>query len=340
MTELRHDPITGSNVIIAENRADRPQEFATIQFGQAKVACPFCEGAEAETPAEIWSRRASDSKPDAPGWQVRVVPNKYPALLPQGNAVAGTGNGRANPLCKTQPLSGTHEVIIETPAHLERTSELNIAALTEVIKVYRDRVSALRADGQTNYATIFKNVGPNAGATIRHSHSQLMGLPIVPSLPRTMLDNVSLHRETTGECLFCEVLQQEINAEQRIVARTNSLIAYCPFAARTSYETWIVPRAHDCKFDEIDESRVAEVGRLLGRVLSRIDDVLDKPDYNYILNLAPFDISNSHTYHWHIVILPRLTTLAGFEWGSGCTINPVAPETAAGRLRIDGLLSQ
>ncbi|MFP6613655.1 MAG: galactose-1-phosphate uridylyltransferase [Pirellulales bacterium] len=339
MTELRHDPITGASVIIAENRAGRPQEFEPVQYAQKKADCPFCEGAEAETPAEVFARRAVDSRPDAAGWQVRVVPNKYPALLREIDGTAG-GDAVVDSLFPAQPIAGVHEVIVETPEHLERTSEFTVAALSEVIRVCRDRLTALRATGQLQYATVFKNVGPKAGATIRHAHSQLMAVPFVPSQPRTIMKHMAQYWESSDECLFCAVTQRESQQNLRIVAQTKSLVAFCPFAPRVAYETWIVPRSHDCKFDEISDERVEEAAVLLKRVMSRIDDTLNKPDYNYILNLAPFDSAELQNYHWHVVILPRLTTLAGFEWGSGCTINPVAPETAAGRLRVGGLLSQ
>jgi UDPglucose--hexose-1-phosphate uridylyltransferase len=334
MAEFRRDPLTGAGVIIAQNRGDRPHEFGTARRVRTAQTCPFCEGNERETPPEVFALRADGSPPDRPGWRVRIVPNKYPAVVPAPAAVLQAGEEEA-----LWDLAGVHEVVIESPRHLQRTSEFQTDELVEVLFSYRDRLRSLKNDGRLAYAIIFKNVGPDAGATIEHAHSQLVALPIVPDQINIVRHNTQRYHDEHGECLFCKVTTDEIDARKRIIASTDDLVAFCPFASRVPYETRIAPRGHEMHFPEIKADTISQLASLLKSVVAKIDDVLHNPDYNYIIHTAPFDTAGSQNYHWYMAILPRLTTLAGFEWGTGCTINAVSPESAARRLRIDELLS-
>jgi UDPglucose--hexose-1-phosphate uridylyltransferase len=198
----------------------------------------------------------------------------------------------------------------------------------------------LKDDGRLRYAIVFKNVGPAAGATVEHAHSQLMALPMIPDPIQMVQRNAERFQEEHSGCLFCKVTADEFDARERVVAWTDDLVAFCPFAARVPYEMRIGPRGHQSHFSEMSAESICQLAGLLKSVLAKIDEVLQQPDYNYILHTAPFDTAGSQHYHWHIAVLPRLTTLAGFEWGTGCTINAISPESAASQLKIGQLLSQ
>ncbi len=217
MPELRKDPIVGRWVIVSEGRADRPSDFEHLPTKRADAFCPFCEGHEDSSPPEIWARRQPGSQPGGPGWRVRVVPNKYPALDCHSAAAACGG------LFESQPGWGTHEVIVESPRHLTSTSELTVEQLAEVLLAYRERVAALRSDPRLRYVMVFKNVGPAAGASLEHTHSQLIGLPIVPiNVAEEMAGSLAFHQRH-GDCVYCRLIAEERAAGLRMVFGTRRL---------------------------------------------------------------------------------------------------------------------
>jgi UDPglucose--hexose-1-phosphate uridylyltransferase len=330
MLEMRQDPLTGRWVIIAENRAQRPREFSPVQRVRTSVRCPFCEGNEHETPREVAAYRQSGGDADGPGWQVRVVPNKYPALVPDPSDAAA----HADSLFVTQKAIGVHEVIIETPEHVVRTTDLTDGDLTHVVQVYRDRFQAAGAMPDVCFGLVFKNVGPEAGATMEHAHSQLIALPVIPAQVRLELNSVSGYYRETQRCLFCRMIDTELKEGRRLVAQTDDFVALCPFAARVPYETWVMPRRHMSRFEALGDSQLGELAALLRQVSGKIDAALGRPAYNYTVRSAPFDSGWDQEYHWRIVVFPRLTNLAGFELGTDCYINPIAPEKAAQELQI------
>ena len=337
MSELRTDPIAGHVVIVAENRAVRPDEFAHAgkspggARSDASATCPFCAGNEHLTPHSVaeYSIPTSDD-----AWQVRVVPNKYPAV-DAGADTASTNRLDVQPPsgCKLAPGIGRHEVIVESPRHLLRLTDLDGDQIALVFRAYRDRLStAAREDGLA-YGLVFKNQGPAAGATLEHLHSQFMALPIVPlDVARELQLGLETLRRT-GRCATCALVDQELATRKRIVAETPEFVVLCPFASRLPYETWIVPRAHEPRFDFCGDELSQRLAQIVREVLLRLESRLNRPDYNYLLRSAPFDTRTSDHYHWRMEILPRTTRLAGFEWGSGCFINPVAPERGAAELR-------
>lgn len=303
---------------MAPNRADRPQQHAEPEAAPENPAdCPFCEGAEHETPGEVLAVRNDDSPRDAPGWQVRVVPNKYPALIdaPQGS----TG--------------GLHEVIIESPRHETRMSRLPVPQWMAVLAVYRQRLAAVRQAGRYPYAQIFKNAGLAAGATLEHVHSQLLALPVVPPQVQRELDAAQAHWASSGRCIYCELIERELVAGERVIQATNDWIALAPYASRVPYESWILPRWHGADFDLLADRELPALAATLRDVTTLLERSLRPPAYNWLIHTSPFDTSASDHYHWHIEILPRVTHLAGFEWASGCYLNVVTPEQAAATLR-------
>lgn len=334
MPELRKDPIVGRWVIIAENRAERPQELVEGEASPADPSeCPFCAGREACTTPEIASYRAAGTAADSPGWRVRTVPNKYPALESIGVAEPH-GQGLFQGLSGV----GVHEVIIESPRHLRGTQDLSIAELAEVLAMYRDRLVALASDKRLVYPMIFKNVGAAAGASLEHTHSQLIATPIVPINVAEELAGAEAYFQTSGQCVYCALLASEREQRQRLVEQSpagdsTGFVAFCPYAARFPFETWVLPAQHASRYETLSDSDCTELARVMRVVLAKIDAALDRPAYNYIIHTAPFDTNANDHYHWHMEIIPRVTKTAGFEWGTGFYINPVSPEEAAATMR-------
>ncbi len=329
MSELRKDPIVGRWVIIAKNRADRPQEIVATEVVRADAtACPFCEGHESDTPHEIAAFRAPGTLRDQPGWRVRVVPNKFPALT-----LGAAGGAREAGLYRSIAGLGAHELVIESPDHVASTTQLSDERLGEVLQIYCDRLLDLKQDRRLACATVFKNLGAAAGASIEHAHSQLMAMPLVPVHLSEELEGSLRLFQQSGTCAFCELLERELAAGDRVVEATREFVAFCPFAARFPYETWILPRSHASHYEALPPGAAGELARILKRTLMRIESALARPAYNYFIHSAPFDTHSLCHYHWHMEIIPRVTETAGFEWGAGFYINPVPPEEAAATLR-------
>ncbi|MEX2119023.1 MAG: galactose-1-phosphate uridylyltransferase [Pirellulales bacterium] len=328
MPDLRKDPIVGRWVIVAKSRAKRPHNFESTPQLHTGSFCPFCEGNEDQTPGEIIAYRPPGSLANRQGWRVRVVPNKFPAL-----EIEGELNKRGEGIYDMMRGVGAHEVIIESPKHLLSTADLSEENLREVFWVYRDRMVDLKKDRRLVYGMIFKNVGAAAGASLEHTHSQLIVTPIVPiNVWEEMTGSLEFYNYR-GRCVFCDMIQQELATEKRIVLDTPGFVAFCPFASRFAFETWILPKLHSSHYENIQKNGVEELARVMKQVITNIEAALDRPSYNYIIHTGPFDSQELAHYHWHIEIIPRLTKTAGFEWGSGFYINPVPPEEAAAFLR-------
>jgi UDPglucose--hexose-1-phosphate uridylyltransferase len=331
MSELRKDPVLGRWIIIAEERSKRPTDFRsesnTVQGG----FCPFCEGNEAHTPPEIVAFRSRESRANEPGWWLRVVPNKYPALAIEGD-LGKKGVG----IYDVMNGIGAHEVIIETNEHKLSLTELPDSRVRDVLWAYRDRLQDLRRDNRFVYGLVFKNVGMTAGASLEHTHSQLIVTPTIPSIPMRELTSCSEYLKFRGRCLYCDMIEQELDSGDRIVMETADYVAFAPYASRFPFETWVLPRKHSSHFEELADASVEGLAFILKAVLGRLEEVLDSPPYNYMIHTSPFDLGFLSYYHWHIEIIPRLTRVAGFEWGSGFYINPVPPEEGAEHLRSGG----
>lgn len=328
MRDLRKDPIVGRWVIIAPNRAKRPQNFTSVAPPAEGEYCPFCEGHEEATPHEILAYRNANSRRDQPGWRVRVVPNKFPALGTDEELIK-----RGDGIYDMMSGVGAHEVIIDCPQHELNISRLSVEHVREILWVYRDRLVDLKKDPRLVHGLIFKNVGAPAGASLEHSHSQLIVTPVVPiSVWEEMTGSLEFYNYR-GRCIYCDMIQQELATAKRIVLDTPNFVVFCPFASRFPFETWIVPKAHGSHYENIPRQSIEEMGTVLKKTLMKLEEALDHPAYNYIIHTAPFNANELPHYHWHLEIFPRLTRVAGFEWGSGFYINPVQPESAAEFLR-------
>jgi UDPglucose--hexose-1-phosphate uridylyltransferase len=261
---------------------------------------------------------------------VRVVPNKFPALRIEGD-LERSGEG----LYDRMNGVGAHEVVIESPEHAARLEELPTAHLAEVLRAYRERVLDLARDLRLEYVTVFKNQGEAAGATLEHSHSQLIATPIVPMIVAEELSGALQHFRIKQRCIWCDIVRQERQAGVRVIREEGGLIAVAPFAPRLPFETWILPVAHRSGYEATSNDELLSLATLLGDILKRIGSALDDPPYNLILHSAPLRARALDHFHWHLEITPKLTRVAGFEWGSGFFINPTPPEEAARHLRGD-----
>jgi UDPglucose--hexose-1-phosphate uridylyltransferase len=329
MPELRKDPIVGRWVIIAHERAKRPHDFKSESQTHTKGGlCPFCEGHEDKTPPEIIAYRERGTRTNGPGWRIRVVPNKFPALKIEGNL-----NKRGDGIYDKMAGVGAHEIIIESPKHHVSMATLSEDNIREVLWAFRDRLVDLKRDSRLVHGMLFKNVGPASGASIEHTHSQLIVTPIVPISVWEEMTGALEFYNYRGRCIYCDVVLQELATERRIVLDTTHFSVFCPFASRFPFEIWIVPKTHSSHFENIPKPGVDDLGPVIRQVLNKLELALDTPPYNYIIHTAPFDHPELPHYHWHIEIIPRLTQVAGFEWGSGFYINSVPPEDAAAFLR-------
>lgn len=331
--EFRRDPVTGRWVVVAPERSLRPLTLQDAQphgrVTNGRATCPFCPGREYETPNEVLAYRAPDSPRDGPGWWLRVVPNKFPAVKPEASDEPRKTGG----LFDRFPGVGRHEVVIETPDHLVNPALIPDAQLRDVFLAYRDRLNAMAADPNLHYASVFKNVGAESGASVGHCHSQIVATPLIPDLIGRELRGADGYYSQHHRCVFCEVLRQELADRTRVVAETERFVAVTAFAGRFAYETWVLPKRHESRYESITNAAADEFAGLMKRVLRAIDAVLGGPAYNWFLHTSPLRSADLPYYHWHFEIIPRTSRPAGFEWGAGCFINAVAPEQAAADLR-------
>ncbi|MCD6310172.1 MAG: galactose-1-phosphate uridylyltransferase [Candidatus Eremiobacteraeota bacterium] len=329
MPELRKDPIISRWVIIATERGKRPHDFQKIEEEPSVAGiCALCPGNESMTPPEIAAYREPGTLPNTPGWWIRVVPNKFPALKETGD-LNRTGFG----VYDMMNGIGIHEVIIETAKHNGIIPELSQKEVEEMLWMYRDRYLALSTDPRIKYVLIFKNHGRSAGASLEHPHSQLIATPVIPKRVMEELEGAQNYYKFRERCVFCDIIRQEISSRERIVLENDSFVSIEPFASRFPFETWILPKKHMSTYSEIDRKEIMDLAHILKNTLTKIYHSLSDPPYNFIIHTAPINNECKRFYHWHMEIMPRLTKVAGFEWGTGMYINPTAPEQAAEFLR-------
>jgi UDPglucose--hexose-1-phosphate uridylyltransferase len=334
LPDLRKDPITGRWVIISTDRAKRPSDFfrESVRIKGIGV-CPFCYGNELKTPPEVLQYGRNGGPANTAGWQVRVIPNKFPALGIEGD-LDREGEG----LFDRMNGIGAHEVIVETPDHRSTLATMTEKQIEDVFWAFRDRMFDLKNDKRFRYILIFKNHGEAAGATLEHPHSQLIALPIVPKRVREEVDSSRAYYYAKERCIFCDMIRQELDSGVRVIGQSDSFVSLAPYAPRFPFETWILPKHHASSFENQSQA-YAGLARILKDYLSRIDAVLDHPAYNLMIHTSPIGEETNDHYHWHIEIIPKLTKVAGFEWGTGFYICPTPPEESARFLRDAQVLS-
>lgn len=329
MTELRRDPIVGRWIIVNTSNCKNPQDFEVQpQHYEDAANCPFCYGNEKMTPPEIQAFRDQGSYPDGRGWQVRVVPNKFPALQIEGQ-LDKCGDG----IFDYSNGIGAHEIVIESPRHTQDLADLEPAHIEKVLRMFCLRSKDLQKDTRFKYILIFKNYGNAAGASLDHDHAQLIALPMIPKSVLEELKGSASYFEFKERCLFCDIIRQEISENERIVTQNKEFIVFCPFVSRFPFEMWILPKAHKLFFPDIEAAEISSLAKILKEALLRMKNTLNNSPYNLIIHTSPVNGDEWLGYHWHIEIIPRIDRVAGFEWGTGFYIIPTPPELAAKYLR-------
>ncbi len=329
MPELRKDPILGRWIIIAQERSKRPTDFIIDDIETKGGFCPLCPGNEKTTPQEVLVYGRETGMPvNSSNWQLRVVPNKYPALVIEGE-LDKQGEG----LYDRMNGIGAHEVVIESPHHEDRFSYLPHQQMMLTFRAFRDRIRDLSKDPRFRYVMIFKNFGKAAGASLEHSHSQLVALPVLPRMVKSELDGSLSYFKYKDRCVFCDIIRQEIQQDVRLVCENDFFVTITPFAPRTPFEMWIMPRKHNSSYVEQDDHSLSALTEIFAETLRRLDACIPGIPYNFVLHTQPLRSESLEHYHWHFEIVPKLTSIAGFEWGSGFYINPMPPEDACRYLR-------
>jgi len=315
MSEFRTDWLTGRTVILAEQRARRPNEFASAGIvaspAAANVPCPFCPGQELTTPPAVFSTVDDNGR-----WRVRVVPNKFPAVAVDAAAAAGA-----------------HEVIIESSRHADRMSALSAAEFADVLGAYRERLAFWRASGRFQYGLVFKNLGAPAGASLAHIHSQLMALPVPPAPVAGELERARQAHDEHEACPYCRLIDQERHKD-RVVLERDGLIAFCPYASLQPGEVWLMPTTHEPWFERRPQRATSDpLAEVLHTLLVRVEAILPRPAYNLLVRTSPWRAGVDPFGHWRMEILPRTTPFAAFELATHICINPISPTQAARQLR-------
>jgi len=327
MPELRFNLVTKDWVIMAPERAKRPEDFIkkNVERGQLppfKESCPFCPGHENLTPPETYRLGTVDS------WQVRSIPNKFSALSREGELLR-----QMDGIKRTMAGVGLHDVIIENPLHNGFPAVIPLAGMQDIFRTYRALYRQFYQDSRVKMVILFKNNGAAAGTSLEHPHSQIVGTPVIPPQIRYRIEEAQKYHDDTGECLYCRILGGELKDRNRIILETEHFVAFVPYAALTPFHTWIFPRRHMASFDAMTEAELLDMASALQQALQRLYYGLDDPDYNYVLRSLPDPQGNIEYFHFYMAIVPRLTKAAGFELGSGMYINTQLPEKDAEFLR-------
>lgn len=328
MPEMRRDPVTGNWVIIATERSRRPNDFVLPTEQKKGGTCVFCWGNEDKTPPEVLAWRPQGGVADSPGWTVRAFPNKFPAVS-SGPGLIGFDDLQTG---DNIPAVGIHEVIVDCPEHTGSLGAVSNEQSAQVFRVIAERYKTLSKDPGVKYIQVFKNSGAVAGASLEHSHWQIITVPVIPQVFRQEFAGVKRCYEENGTCVFCQIISQEIICDTRLIELLKDFIVVSPFAPRFPYEMWILPRRHDADFGCMSEDETKVLGNLVRRTVRRLETAFKHPPFNIVLHTSP-PCKGYELYHWHIEVLPRLSIAAGFEWGAGIFINPASPEAAAKILR-------
>ncbi len=341
MPEIRKDIVSGSWVIIAAERAKRPEAFSLERLEEndpkknndekndkKEDKCPFCSGREHMTPPEVLAIRKNTSVPDEPGWEVRVIPNKFPAL-----AFCEDKECKKQGLFEFMRADGVHEVIVETPDHESSLGKLPVEHVKKIIDIYYHRYLELEKNPDIKYIQIFRNHGLEAGASIEHPHSQIMALPLLPPSIKQEMEEARNYYFQEKRCVYCSMLEEELQRGDRVIMINEDFAAFIPYASRFPFETWILPKRHQSSFSEISMDERQSLAEILHDILSRLWNNLNNPPYNYYLHTSPTGFNRIPDYHWHFEIAPKLTTAAGFEIGAGMYINISNPEASAEYMR-------
>lgn len=329
MSELRRDPVVGRWVIVDTDHPNMPVDFEYEQYIPKGGLCPFCYGNEAMTPPEIECYRDSSTAANTPGWQVRVVANKYPALQIEGDL-----NRRGLGIYDMSNGIGAHEVLLESPYHNKDIPDLLNQEVESIISMCCRRVSDLVKDKRFKYVMLFRNFGSAAGASLEHPHTQIVALPMVPKNATEELLGAKEYFDYRERCIFCDIIRQETEDKERIVLENKYFVSFCPFVSRFPFELWIMPKKHSGSFSNLPAEELPSLAEILKETIGRVKRLFPNLSYNYIIHSSPVNGDGDlDYYHWHIEFMPKLMRTAGFEWGTGFYLDPTSPELAAKLLK-------
>lgn len=334
MSQIRQNMATKEWVIIATERARRPEEFAdwsqrpsVDELPVHDAQCPFCPGNEEGPDIEVLR-----VPPDGEGWELRVVKNKYPAL-----SLGGDRERHFDGVHRWISGVGYHEVVIESRLHNVSPAVDGVEELARTLSAFQARGVAMTQDPRVEHVIYFKNHGPRAGTSLLHPHCQIIGLPVVPYRVRSRIEEARRYFDDTGDCVYCDVLREEMAMGSRVISETTDFVAFIPYAASSPFHSWILPKGHHSSFLTVSDTTILRLAEVLWTVLRKLYLGLNDPDYNFILRSAPVKEWYSDYLHWYVTVVPRVTQSAGFELGSGMFINTALPEESAAFLRsIEG----
>ncbi len=338
MHELRKDILLGRWVaVLSDSKA--PSEYDLPgRNREVEGSCILCPGRESETPSEIVSVRKPGTSIDTTGWWTRAIPSFKPLFQIEGD-LGRRGIG----IYDKMNSIGANEILIESPDHNIRPEDMGLEQMKRVMTLYKYRLVDLEKDSRLRYILIYKNSGKDVGEIFPHPVSYLMATPVIPKKVKDELDGAKQYYNYKERCIFCDIIREELRVGERIILETKSFVAFCPYAAKFPFESWIIPKRHNCAFQEITSEEIEDMGLMLMSMLKKLRRIFNEPPFNYFLHTAPNMIPRRdhwHTlgedFHWHIEIIPRLVRMSGFEWGSGFYILSTSPENAARYLREAG----
>lgn len=321
MALFRKDPFGPAWVLISPERGLEPSDFGSV--GRPVGPSPLSPGNEEEF-TEILALRPSSSGRGSPDWRARVI--EHPAALLEPGEPAFLGRGPF----RYAEGRGRQEIIVEHPDSAMTLDRMPPEHLVEVLRLYRDRLALLAGSAGIRHVQLTRSEGEAAGALYAHPHAVVLGVPIASRWVEEEFDVARAYHEAAGSCIFCDVIREELAERERVVTFNDAFVALAPFAAKTPFETWILPRRHSATFSSVTGNALPELADLLQTVLRAINSALDHPPFNLLMHTLP---APDDSYHWHIEILPRLTRQAGFDWSKGFYVNPTPPEDAVRFLR-------
>ncbi len=328
MPQLRKDPVLKQWVIVSPERGKRPMDYKSEPHkDEDQHNCPFCEGNEKLTPSESLSFRKAGTQPNQPGWWVRTFPDQKPILIPTGD-VWREGIGMFDAMNSI----GIHEIVVEVPQHNQTLQNVSIDQVKELVWAYKQRLLEIKKNPRYKHFMVVKNSGKGV-SSFTHSHSHIVATPIIPKRIEEEIDGAREYFHYHDRCVYCDIIRQELEQNSRIISSDSMFLAFCPFAARFPFEIMIIPKAHQPFFENLDKEHVNGFANILQVALKKMQSLLPNLPYNYIIHTSPCTDSYRDFFHWHLEIIPKLTQIAGFEWGSGFYINPTPPEDAAQMLR-------
>ena len=332
--ELRKDPLLGRWVAVL-NQSKSPSEYVFPTEENTEKDCLFCAGREMELSPEIMSIQNPNPAEPSKKWWTRVIPNLSPIFRVEGE-LGRRGEGMYDKMNSI----GASEIIVESPYHSVKPEDMGLDQMARVLMTYKERISDLEKDPRLRYTLIYKNSGISAGSMYSHPVSHLASTPVIPRRVKEELDGAKQYFAYKERCIFCDLIREELRFGSRVIIETKGFVAFCPYASKFPFESWIIPKRHNCAFQDVRADEIEDMALILSSVLKKLRHIFDSVPFNYFIHSAPNRIPRKnhwHTlgedFHWHLEIMPRLLRTSGFEWGSGLYILPTSPENAAKYLR-------